>query len=162
MKKSLSVGKQRVKRDDTRMQDKFSHNQEEFINSLMKVESSEDTTPKPSFRLGKFEKTRNIGDSLHIKEALKANESHDLKNKPSKRKSIMTNLRSKELIPNREEKSAESKNQLLIRKEPSSASLISKDVPKISLKENRDKINKFLKNIMFQKLAEQKPNSKKG
>jgi len=66
------------------------------------------------------------------------------------------------LIPNREEKSTESKSQLLIRKEPSSASLISKDIPKISLKENRDKINKFLKNIMFQKLAEQKPNTKKG
>jgi len=59
-----------------------------------------------------------------------------------------------------EEKSGEAKSQLHLRKEPSSSSILAKDITKIFPSENREKntekINKFLRNIMFQKLANSK------
>jgi len=64
-----------------------------------------------------------------------------------------------------EEKSGEVKSQLILRKEPSSSSILAKDIPKLLPSEhkekNTEKINKFLRNIMFQKLTEQKSSSKK-
>ncbi len=97
MKKSLSVGKQRVKRDDPHVQERFSpsaraNNPEELAHALLKAELIEDLTGKSSFRMSKIDKTRNIG------EWIKVNESHDVKSKPYKRKSIMTNIRSQNVF----------------------------------------------------------------
>ena len=97
VKKSLSVGKQRIKRDDPYTQERFSpsgraNNPEELAHALLKAELFEDSTAKSSFRMTKIDKTRNIG------EWIKVNESHDLKSKSYKRKSVMSNIRSQNVF----------------------------------------------------------------